>query len=983
MSRQALRAAQALCVVLALQPTAALAAPPDIVLYASDAVNLRGNWALVADSSAAGGRALVSADAGWSTPLPLMVPIHYFEFTFTAPANIPYRMWVRMKAANNSKWNDSVFGQFSDAVTTSGTPLYPIGSIAARLLNLATTAAATSLNGWGWVDGAYWLAQTPTIQFTTTGTHTLRIQTREDGVQIDQVVLSAGRYLTAQPGPVSSDNTIVAKVTPGPTPFSGTAAPIPGSIEVEQFDNGGEGVAYHDLTAGNAGGQYRKDDVDIEATSTGSYDVGWTDAGEWLNYTVNVAAAGAYTVTFRVSSASVGGKFHLEMNGTNVTGPLTVPNTGNWQVWQTITKNVTLTAGRQNARLVMDSIGVWAVGNFDSMEFVRGSTTVTPTPYSLAPASLPGTVAAANFDNGGEGVAYHDVTSGNAGGAYRTTDVDLEVSSLGGYDVGWTSAGEWLTYTVNVAATGTYDLQFLVASPTGGGQLHAAFGATTSPVVTVPNTGSWQKWVAVGVPVTVTAGQQLMKVFVDAPGFNLASIALAAPPPPPTTPPPPPPPPSTRVPTTYSAISDRVVRPKPALPPLGPAGYKFTDPTFGTPMLRVTDAFTRPSSVGQSYRSPSETPNRAWNSTSTRFVVGSTDGTNVPFAFDPATMTASRIPGAQDGGLILKFNTEVEFSIFDPDVCYGGSSQYDHAVVTSYNFRTNSYTVVADVRSIVPGVDDAGRTYLRGVETGGTTTEYMAFIFGGQAQDQDRYAVWFPVGNLAARKLVDTVSSTINGVPTNIPLGFRAHAVAIDQSGRYVVIGATVGDVAAGKAPNYVWDTSTDRFTPIYVSPGGHGALGYGVSVNNPDDSDSMDWMLRGMSAVGTTRYLIWPFPTPGDFKVSSHASWSNAQPDQLVPILAAMFRYGNNTGPWREWDEEIIGIRTDGAESRVWRFAHHRSDYNHNGAGDTNAFWYTPRPNISPDGQWAIFTSNWEKTLGDDRAELNKRQDVFVVKLQ
>ena len=66
-----------------------------------------------------------------------------------------------------------------------------------------------------------------------------------------------------------------------------------------------------------------------------------------------------------------------------------------------------------------------------------------------------------------------------------------------------------------------------------------------------------------------------------------------------------------------------------------------------------------------------------------------------------------------------------------------------------------------------------------------------------------------------------------------------------------------------------------------------------------------------------------------------------------------------------------------------VWRFAHHRSDYNNIGPSDTDSFWYTPRPNISTNGRWAIFTSNWEKTLGDDTLELNKRQDVFLVKLQ
>src|SRR5690348_17024686 len=94
--------------------------------------------------------------------------------------------------------------------------------------------------------------------------------------------------------------------------------------------------------------------------------------------------------------------------------------------------------------------------------------TAALTPYSGTPVPLPGTIQAANFDNGGEGVAYHDSTSGNTGGAYRATDVDLEASSEGGYDVGWIAAGEWMNYTVSVAAAGTYTATLRVASPTGG-----------------------------------------------------------------------------------------------------------------------------------------------------------------------------------------------------------------------------------------------------------------------------------------------------------------------------------------------------------------------------------------------------------------------------------------------------------------------------------------------------------------------------------
>src|SRR5262249_1883469 len=88
-----------------------------------------------------------------------------------------------------------------------------------------------------------------------------------------------------------------ASAAPGIRPFGGTPAPVPGTIEAENFDLGGQNLAYSDTTPGNTGGVYRvTEDVDIQATTDtgGGYNVGWTKAGEWLKYTVNVAATGRY-----------------------------------------------------------------------------------------------------------------------------------------------------------------------------------------------------------------------------------------------------------------------------------------------------------------------------------------------------------------------------------------------------------------------------------------------------------------------------------------------------------------------------------------------------------------------------------------------------------------------------------------------------------------------------------------------------------------
>jgi len=513
---------------------------PDIVLYGSDVATLRGNWTKTTSSNAAGGQFLANANQGRpAVDPPLAVPADYFETTFTAQAGTAYHVWLRLRAAANSKWNDSLWVQFSDAIDADGSAIFGIGTTDALLVNLESCADCGDA-GWGWQDGAWWLSQSSVISFPTTGVHTIRVQVREDGVQVDQIVLSASTYMSTAPGQPMNDTTIVAKSVAPPSsassPFYGTPASVPGTIQAADFDHGDEGTAYHDTTAGNSGGSYRETDVDLEPSSRGGYDVGWIDAGEWLNYTVNVASAGAYTVTFQVASPGPGGTFHLEMNGTDVTGPLTFPDTGGWQNWRTVSQDVTLNGGTQIARVVMDRIGPGGfVGNLATIEFVAGGSGASGgsgesgglTPFGGTPVRLPGMVRAENFDNGGDGVAYHDTTTGNSGGAYRSTDVDIEPSSEGAYDVGWTAAGEWLNYTVNVAAAGSYVAQLRVASASGA-SMHLGFNKTSSvwASVSVPSTGGWQTWTTINAPVTLGAGVQQMTLFFDTPGVNVSSVTI-------------------------------------------------------------------------------------------------------------------------------------------------------------------------------------------------------------------------------------------------------------------------------------------------------------------------------------------------------------------------------------------------------------------------------------------------------------------------
>ena len=151
---------------------------------------------------------------------------------------------------------------------------------------------------------------------------------------------------------------------------SGVAWAIPGTIQAENYDLGGETVAYHDNETANQGGQYRTGEgIDVEVTSdtSGGYNVGWTQANEWLEYTVNVASAGNYTLTERVASNSATGSFRIEFNGVDKTGTITTPNTGGWQTYQTLTQTVSLSAGTQIMR-------IYFLGNDTNLNYVTLAT---------------------------------------------------------------------------------------------------------------------------------------------------------------------------------------------------------------------------------------------------------------------------------------------------------------------------------------------------------------------------------------------------------------------------------------------------------------------------------------------------------------------------------------------------------------------------------------------------------------------------------
>jgi len=162
--------------------------------------------------------------------------------------------------------------------------------------------------------------------------------------------LTALTATTAWPRFNSFKSLRIVNTATSPTPFNGTAASLPGAISASDFDNGGEMVAYHDITLGCTGYcPSRNTDVDTYGNV-----VLRAFGGEWLKYTVNIAAAGTYTLSVDVGATVTGQTFHVEFDGVDVTGPLTIPNTGSWSTFQTVTKTgVGLSSGQKVMRVVI------------------------------------------------------------------------------------------------------------------------------------------------------------------------------------------------------------------------------------------------------------------------------------------------------------------------------------------------------------------------------------------------------------------------------------------------------------------------------------------------------------------------------------------------------------------------------------------------------------------------------------------------------
>ncbi len=194
--------------------------------------------------------------------------------------------------------------------------------------------------------------ENPTYVFSTAGAYT---------VQLEASNSTTGEVSSARNTVMVTGTTAVTTQAPYPTQHN-----VPGRIEAEDYDLGGEGTGFSDTTTPNEGGVYRTDSVDIEALPGASgYNVGWIRAGEFLTYSVDAAEADTFTIGFRVANPGAAKTVTVCVNGAPRT--LTIPTTGSWITWQTATlTGVSLNAGRNLIRIDMDNAASF---NFDYLVF--------------------------------------------------------------------------------------------------------------------------------------------------------------------------------------------------------------------------------------------------------------------------------------------------------------------------------------------------------------------------------------------------------------------------------------------------------------------------------------------------------------------------------------------------------------------------------------------------------------------------------------
>jgi hypothetical protein len=432
-------------------------------------------------------------------------------------------------------------------------------------------------------------------------------------------------------------------------------------------------------------------------------------------------------------------------------------------------------------------------------------------------------------------------------------------------------------------------------------------------------------------------------------------------------------------PPNYCARTDLRVESYLKIPPaLGPAGSIINDPSFGSRMVRVTDAKSDPRRPSGSYATPSSSEQNSWNRDDTKFYVRGIDGSVLLFEFNPSTMALHPL-----GEMTIPWVGEPQFSYAEPNLLFGITR--GQPVFQQYDTATGRTTDVNDASKCVKlESSDAGHVISVSVDD-----QRMAMVLGPE-QDAD-YLVYV-YDRVKGCRWYNARTGEIGGQwgpkgTISIPDRYLIHDARMNKSGHFVEVtrsGATAQGVAptANLAPSFIWNVDTLEVASCGPKGcKGHHALGYSHLLNPSEQEHPMDLWIRPLNQLGSTSPLLKELPAVQGW-YDLHISWNNVNADDSYPACLSTYRRDNPNVPGAPlkvsgpWENEIVCVETDRKDSKVWRFAHTYSTAQ-------NGFWSSPRGNVSQDGRFYMFTSDWEDQLGVARGASPYRTDVFIVQLK
>jgi GH35 family endo-1,4-beta-xylanase len=423
----------------------------------------------------------------------------------------------------------------TDAAINAKSPLMNVGEYA----YITASANLLQINTEATIKAKAYTEKDTIAKISLYVNDSLLSESTETSLELNWTPAVAGNFTFTMKVLNSADSMIfekscVVKAYEPSTPFNEAPIVLPGIVEAEDFDKGANGVAYSDSDDKNEGGKYRPDSgVDIDGNETSGYVIGWTNSGEWLEYTVNIEEEQLMVWSARVAAGKSGAAFRIYLDETDITGKVNVPQTdaGSWSVYVEVKgrTKVAIPVGTHKLRLVIES----QYGNIDKITFAKSTgNEILTTPYNSKPIAIPGTMEVELYDKGMEGTAYLDTDSKNEGNANFRSDAGVDiVNGNKGRVIGYTVAGEWTLYTVTVETDQVYYWSADVSSGTTGGAFKIYMGDTDiTGKIQVPKTASWDTYTKVSgeTKVALPAGTYQLRLAIETAGCNIDKITFTS-----------------------------------------------------------------------------------------------------------------------------------------------------------------------------------------------------------------------------------------------------------------------------------------------------------------------------------------------------------------------------------------------------------------------------------------------------------------------